>query len=83
MESDAAGYSCQERWQADSDQIHFAFGGRSMGSTKLRVLILARPFTRPSSQLEESSPPWRKIPAGFTAAVVPAQPIGMRLKHLT
>ncbi len=73
----------QHLWQPATEAIEFAFGGRGLKTFNVPALKLSTPFTRLSTNIEETVPRWQDLPHEFTIAVVPAQPVESELPHLT
>jgi CelD/BcsL family acetyltransferase involved in cellulose biosynthesis len=65
-----------DEWEPGIEVLRFFVGGRELGSVKLNALVLTTPFTRLSTNLEESAPSPEALPEGVDAFVIPAQPIG-------
>jgi hypothetical protein len=66
-------------WEPGIEMLRFCIGGRELGSVKLNALELTTPFTRLSTNLEESAPSAETLPDGVDAFVIPAQPIEAEL----
>jgi hypothetical protein len=86
--------SSQVQWPAFSAQkvswganpeiqlLPFSFGGRPLTALPVRSLCVTTPFTKLSTDLADTLPPWSTLPKEIDAAVVPAQPIAARLPRL-
>lgn len=72
------------RWGAapEIQLLPFSVGGRPLTAFPLRVFSVATPFTKLSTDLAATLPPWRPLPKEVDAAVVPAQPIEAPLPRL-
>lgn len=70
-------------WTPSTEPLRFFLGGRDLGALQIPSLTLNVPFTRLSTRLEDSAPPWETLPPGIEAAVVPAQPIDVEPPKLS
>jgi CelD/BcsL family acetyltransferase involved in cellulose biosynthesis len=61
----------------------FALGGRNLTALPFRALSVTTPFTKLSTDLAETMPPWGLLTRDIDAAVVPAQPIDTYPARLT
>ncbi len=65
------------RWvmEPEPEVLRFTLAGRELKAVPLCAVTLSTPFTKLTTNLTASEPPWDTIPAGIDAAVLPEQPV--------
>jgi hypothetical protein len=61
--------------EPEAETLYFTLGGRVLKALPLSAFTLSTPFTKLSTDLDDTAPPWDRFPEGFEAAVVPAKPV--------
>lgn len=62
-------------WEPATEALYLYFAGRPLKTIEFPALVLTTPFTRLSTNLEETAPRWKAFPSGVEVAVAPAQPV--------
>jgi len=72
-----------EHWKSAKEVIDFMLGGRVLKSVTFPAMVLDVPFTQLEFPIDQLTIPWKSLPGGIEAAVVPALPVTVDPPRLT
>jgi len=72
-----------EHWKPAKEVIDFMLGGRVLKSVALPAMALDVPFTQLEIPIDQLTLPWKSLPDGIEAAVIPALPVTVDPPRLT